>query len=398
VEVQVSKKFDFKNLSGETLSGRIELPAGKPKAFAIFAHCFTCSKNFVAASKISKHLSLMGIATLRFDFTGLGNSDGDFSNTNFTSNIEDLKSAYNAIQEEYTGPALLIGHSLGGAAVLKLQEELEDVKAVVTIGAPSDVSHVAHLFETNIDEINREGKARVNLAGREFEIQKHFIDDINEHDLLASLSESKKSFLILHSPTDTTVSVDHAAKIYGALKHPKSYISLDKMDHLVTEACDAQYIAELISSWVTRYLDIDEVEASALKEGVFVESRSGFKFTNDITSAKHQLVADEPKSFKGNDLGMAPYELLLSSLGACTSMTMRMYADRKGFDLQNVKVTLTHEKADTGGDIKQDVIHKHIELIGNLSDVEKEKILAIADKCPVNKTLLAEVKITKTSI
>jgi putative redox protein len=396
--VQVSKKFDFKNSSGETLSGRLELPAGKPKAFALFAHCFTCSKNFVAASKISKHLSLLGIATLRFDFTGLGNSEGDFSNTNFSSNIDDLKSAYSAIQKEYTAPALLIGHSLGGAAVLKLQEELDDVKAVVTVGAPSDVSHVAHLFETNIEEINKEGKARVNLAGREFEIQKHFIDDINEHDLLASLSESKKSFLILHSPTDATVSVDHAAKIYGALKHPKSYISLDKMDHLVTKAGDAQYIAELISSWVTRYLDIDEVEASTVKEGVFVESRSGFKFTNDITSAKHQLVADEPKSFKGNDLGMAPYELLLSSLGACTSMTMRMYADRKGFDLQNVKVSLAHEKVDTGGDIKQDVIHKHIELIGNLSDVEKEKILAIADKCPVNKTLLAEVKITKYSI
>ena len=396
--MQVSKKFDFKNSSGETLSGRLELPAGKPKAFALFAHCFTCSKNFVAASKISKHLSLLGIATLRFDFTGLGNSEGDFSNTNFSSNIDDLKSAYNAIQKEYEAPALLIGHSLGGAAVLKLQEELDDVKAVVTVGAPSDVGHVAHLFETNIEEINKEGKARVNLAGREFEIQKHFIDDINEHDLLNSLSESKKSFLILHSPTDATVSVDHAAKIYGALKHPKSYISLDKMDHLVSKASDAQYIAELISSWVTRYLDIDEVEASTVKEGVFVESRSGFKFTNDITSAKHQLVADEPKSFKGNDLGMAPYELLLSSLGACTSMTMRMYADRKGFDLQNVKVTLTHEKADTGGDIKQDVIHKHIELIGHLSDIEKEKILAIADKCPVNKTLLAEVKITKTSI
>lgn len=396
--MQVSKKFDFKNSNGDLLSGRLELPAGKPKAFALFAHCFTCSKNFVAASKISKNLSLLGIATLRFDFTGLGNSEGDFSNTNFSSNIEDLKSAHMAIEKEYTAPSLLIGHSLGGAAVLKLQQELNNVKAVVTIGAPSDVSHVSHLFKNDIDEINKIGKAKVSLAGREFEIKKHFIEDINEHDLLKSLSKSKKAFLVLHSPTDVTVSVEHAAKIYAALKHPKSYISLDDMDHLVTKPGDAKYIAELISSWVTRYLDIDEVEASTVKEGVFVESRSGFKFTNDITSAKHQIVADEPKSFKGDDLGMAPYELLLSSLGACTSMTMRMYADRKGFDLKNIKVSLTHEKADTGGDIKQDVIHKHIELIGNLSEIEKEKILAIADKCPVNKTLLSEIKITKSSI
>lgn len=396
--MQVSKKFDFKNSKGQILSGRLELPAGKAKAFALFAHCFTCSKNFVAASKISKYLSLLGIATLRFDFTGLGNSEGDFSNTNFSSNIDDLKSAYYALQEEYGAPALIIGHSLGGAAVLKLQQDLNDVKAVVTIGAPSDVSHVSHLFESSIEEINEQGMAKVNLAGREFEIQKQFIDDINEQDVLTNLGRSNKSFLILHSPTDATVSVDHAAKIYGALKHPKSYISLDKMDHLVSKAADAQYIAELISSWVTRYLDIDEVEASTVKEGVFVESRSGTKFTNDITSPKHNLVADEPKSVKGDDLGMAPYELLLSSLGACTSMTMRMYADRKGFDLQNIKVSLTHEKEETIDGLKQDTIHKHIELIGNLSNEEKEKILAIADKCPVNKTLLSEVKITKSSI
>jgi uncharacterized OsmC-like protein/esterase/lipase len=396
--MQISKKFDFKNSKGEVLSGRLELPAGKPKAFALFAHCFTCSKNFVAASKISKYLSLLGIATLRFDFTGLGNSEGDFSNTNFSSNIDDLISAYNAIEKEYGAPALLIGHSLGGAAVLKLQGSLDNVKAVVTIGAPSDVSHVSHLFESNIDEINEQGMAKVNLAGREFEIQKQFIDDINEQDVLTSLARSSKSFLILHSPTDATVSVDHAAKIYGALKHPKSYISLDKMDHLISKAADAKYIAELISSWVTRYLDMGEIEASTVKEGVFVESRSGSKFTNDITSPKHTLVADEPKSVKGDDLGMAPYELLLSSLGACTSMTMRMYADRKGLDLQNIKVSLTHEKEDIGEAVKQDVIHKHIELIGNLSDEEKEKILAIADKCPVNRTLLAEVRITKTSV
>ncbi len=396
--MQVSRKFDFKNSNGETLSGRLELPAGKPKAFALFAHCFTCSKNFIAASKISKHLSLLGIATLRFDFTGLGNSEGDFANTNFTSNIDDLKSAYSAIREEYSAPELIIGHSLGGAAVLKLQEGLDEVKAVVTIGAPSDVEHVSHLFKSNIAEINELGRAKVNLAGREFEIQKQFIDDINEQDLLTCLSRSKKSFLILHSPIDATVSVDHAAKIYGALKHPKSYISLDKIDHLITKVKDAQYIAEVISSWVTKYLNIDKVETKVIKEGVFVESRHGFKFTNDITSPKHQLVADEPKSVKGDDLGMAPYELLLSGLGACTSMTMRMYADRKGFDLQSIKVALTHEKADTGGDLKQDVIHKHIELIGNLNTEEREKILAIADKCPVNRTLLSEVKMTKSSV
>jgi len=396
--MQISRKFNFKNDQGLELSGRLELPSTKPIAFALFAHCFTCSKNFVAAAQISKNLSLHGIATLRFDFTGLGNSEGDFGNSNFSSNVADLKAAFNAIKKEFGAPSILIGHSLGGAAVLKLQSELEEIKAVVTIGAPSDVHHVSYLFSDQIDKIKECGSAKVNLAGREFEIQEQFINDINEQDLLASLGNSKKAFLVLHSPIDDTVSVDHAANIYKSLKHPKSFISLDQMDHLITNKEDAKYISGIISSWVARYIEKTEEEGIKIDKGIIVKSRAGHKFTNDIYSSKHSLVADEPKSVKGDDLGMPPYDLLLSSLGACTSMTMRMYADRKGFDLQDVEVRLTHEKVKVSETEFQDKIYKEIKLTGNLSEEESQRIYEISHKCPVNRTLLSEIDITSSKI
>jgi len=252
---QLSKKFDFQNKNGETLSGRLELPDTQLVTIAIFAHCFTCSKNILAATRISKSLSQLGIGVLRFDFTGLGNSEGDFANTNFSSNIDDLKAAYNAISSEYFPPQILIGHSLGGAAALKLSTEIDTLKAVVTIGAPSDTSHVSHLFDDNIDVINRDGVADVNLAGRKFKIKKQFIDDIKNQNLLEKLSKSKKAYLIMHSSSDDTVSIDHAAKIYQSLKHPKSFISLDKADHLVSNPKDAQYIANVIGAWVGAYVE-----------------------------------------------------------------------------------------------------------------------------------------------
>lgn len=249
-----SIKYDFKNSNNEILSGKLELPEGELKTIAIFAHCFTCSKNFLAASRISKELSSLGIGVLRFDFTGLGNSEGDFANTNFSSNVEDLKLAYESLKKDYFAPQILIGHSLGGAAVLKLSTEIEKLNAVVTIGAPSDVEHVSHLFEGDKREINEKGEAKVSLAGREFTIKKQFIDDLNEHRLLEKLSRSKKSYLIMHSPLDNTVGIDHASKIYNSLKHPKSFISLNDADHLITREKDAKYIGNLISVWVKNYL------------------------------------------------------------------------------------------------------------------------------------------------
>lgn len=393
--MQITKKFDFTNNEGIKLSGRLEMPAQKPRAYALYAHCFTCSKNVLAATKISKKLSENGIAVLRFDFTGLGNSEGDFGNTNFSSNLDDLKAAYAAIENEFEAPQLLIGHSLGGAAVLALANEFDGVKAIATLGAPSDVEHVSHLFQSEREEIERDGEAKVQLAGREFCIKKQFIEDISEQNILENLKKAKKAFLIMHSPIDDTVSIDHAGKIYDALKHPKSFVTLDNADHLLMNPADAEYASQMIYAWIDRYIDKKENHLERPKEGVVVINREGHKFTNDIYSKTNHFVADEPRSLKGDDLGMNPYEILLSSLGACTSMTMRMYADRKGFDLKDIKVNLTHEKVQLDEKSWQDVIHKHIEIAGNLSDEEKQKVLEIAERCPVNKTLQSDIKIVK---
>ena len=252
----LSQKFDFKNAQGETLSGRLELPATEPAAFAIFAHCFTCTKNILAASRISKALNDFGIGVLRFDFTGLGNSEGDFSNTNFSSNVRDLEAAYFALAQEFKAPKIMIGHSLGGAAVLKSSLSLPEVDAVVTIGAPSDTHHILKNFEQSVPAIESHGLVEVRLAGKLFTIKKQFLDDVREQELLQDLQKSKKAFLVLHSPTDNTVSVEHAAKIFGALRHPKSFVSLDQADHLLSKAEDSSYVAQVIGAWVGRYVKL----------------------------------------------------------------------------------------------------------------------------------------------
>jgi putative redox protein len=402
-----SLKFDFLNKSGETLTGRLELPLGKPLAFAIMAHCFTCSKDLLAASRIAKKLTDSHIAILRFDFTGLGNSEGDFSNTNFSSNVEDLYSAYDAIKNKYEAPSVLIGHSLGGAAVLMAAKELSEVTAVVTIAAPSDTLHVADNFGSQVSEIQKNGEAEVNLAGRKFHIKKQFLDDIANQSVLDGLSSLKKSFLILHSPSDKTVSIDHAAKIYQSVKHPKSFITLDNSDHLLMKKEDAEYAAQLIGTWVSRYIKNKEelIENNLPTDGdILVVSRSKHKFTQDIYSKTNSIVADEPLSYDGDDLGMNPYELLQASLGACTAMTMRMYAEHKKFDLQDIKVELKHSKSYSEDVVNADVekvkfdqITKKITITGDLTDEQRTKIIAIAEKCPVNRTLKSNIVIKNLS-
>jgi len=251
-------KFNFPNSHNQILSGRLELPVNEPIAYAIFAHCFTCSKDIIAPNTISKELTKKGIAVLRFDFTGLGNSQGDFSNTNFSSNVEDLLSACDELAKVYREPEILIGHSLGGAAVLKAAKNLPKIKAVATIGAPSNVEHVAHLFDNQICEIQKTGEAEVSLGGRNFTIKKQFIDDLKDNSILDDLGNLKKSLLILHSPLDRTVSIDDAAKIFSAAKHPKSFVTLDNADHLLMNKRDAQYAADVIGSWVLRYISMKE--------------------------------------------------------------------------------------------------------------------------------------------
>lgn len=394
-------KFNFQNHFGETLSGRLETPTGTPAAYALFAHCFTCSKDIIAASIISKKLTESGIAVLRFDFTGLGNSDGDFANTNFSSNVDDLISAYRSLTQQFEAPQILIGHSLGGAAVLKAAQQLSSVKAVVTIGAPSCTEHVSHLFKDNLETIKKEGKAQVQLAGREFTIKKQFIDDLNKVEIIDGIKNFKKALLVLHSPIDNRVSIDHAAEIFLAAKHPKSFISLDSADHLLFNRSDAEYAAKIIGAWVSKYIDNKKGESIKVEKGsVSLKNRKGTKFTNDIYTSKHHIVADEPRSIGGNDLGLSPYELLLSGLGACTSMTLKMYAERKNINLESIQVDLRHSKihAEDCNECETekgmiDQIEKHIQIEGQFTPEQKQRLYEIAERCPVNRTLLSEVSI-----
>ncbi len=400
-------KISFQNQQGESLAGLLETPDGETRAYALFAHCFTCSKDIAAASRITRALASKGIAVLRFDFTGLGNSDGDFANTNFSSNINDLIQAANHLEENYAAPVMIIGHSLGGAAVLAAAQSISSIKAIVTIAAPSTGDHVEHLFSHAKDEIISKDEAVVDLAGRNFTIKKQFIDDINNYNDTSHISQLGKALLVLHSPIDDTVSIDEAAKIYSAAKHPKSFISLDKADHLLSKREDSEYVASVVSSWAARYLDISGVDKEAssgtapnIESGHVLITEQNKKFTRKIYTEDHQLIADEPLSVGGSNLGSNPYELLLASLGACTSMTIRMYANRKELSLDNVEVTLKHDRihakdcmdceSETGS---VDIIEKFIKLEGNLTDPERQRILEIADMCPVHKTLHNEIQI-----
>lgn len=402
-----SIKMTFLNQQDEELAGLLELPESEPGAYAIFAHCFTCSKDIAAASRISRALAKKGIAVLRFDFTGLGNSDGDFANTNFSSNLQDLVSAADYLGRHYQAPAMLIGHSLGGAAVLAAARDIPSVRAIVSIGAPATADHVSNLFAHSKDKILNEDKAEVNLAGRCFTIKKQFLEDLTSHNTTEHIANLGKALLILHSPVDKTVSIDEAAKIYQAAKHPKSFISLDQADHLLSRREDSQYAAEVIAGWAGRYLDLSTVreEASAgtapqIESGQILITEQNKQFTRRIYTEKHQLLADEPDSSGGRDLGPNPYEYLLAALGACTSMTLRMYANRKQIDLDNINILLKYSRIHAEDclacESKQgmvDRIDKIITLEGNLTQDQKDRLLEISDKCPVHKTLLNEILI-----
>lgn len=385
-------KHDFLNEMGQVLSGRLELPFGEPKAIAVFAHCFTCSKNIKAATTISRALAAEGIGVLRFDFTGLGNSEGDFENTNFSSNVSDLVSAVRSLELNYLSPSILIGHSFGGAAVLKAATRLENIKAVVTIGAPSCASHVKHLFSESLELIRTQKKAEVDLYGRKFTLSQEFVNDLTEAEVLKDVASLKNAFLIMHSPTDSTVSVEHAAKIFHAAKHPKSFVSLDDIDHLISKEKDATYVSQVISAWVKRYIQLDDhAPLSPVYENLVVHAQSGYKFLNKINVGSHQLFIDEPTEVGGNNLGMTPYQYILAALGGCTSMTMKLYAAHKGVEYEDIQVELVHSKIDKNG-TKVDHILKKINVTGkNLTDEQKQRLHEIAEKCPVNRTLKSEV-------
>ncbi len=386
------QKIEFK--SGEnTLSGLLETPEDNIRFFALFAHCFTCGKDVAAASRISRAMTAKGIAVLRFDFTGLGNSDGDFANTNFSSNVQDLVAAADFLRQEYHAPKLIIGHSLGGAAVLGVAQQVPESKALVTIGSPSDAAHVAHNFASHLDDIEAKGKADVSLAGRKFTIQKQFLDDINSYGT-EHIGKLKKALMVMHSPVDSIVNISEAEKIYQAAKHPKSFISLDNADHLLSNKDDAEYVAEVISAWANRYISSDSnaYSASVSSGHVLVEEKD-HKFTQHISTNSHYWLADEPKKVGGKNTGPDPYEHLLAGLGACTSMTLRLYAERKKLPIEHIKVELSHTRnynIDCDNcEVQQGIeaIIRKISYVGTLDAKQEARFLEIADKCPVHKTL-----------
>jgi len=397
-----TERFTFPGVTAGELAARLDMPVGSPRAYALFAHCFTCTKDIFAASRIAEGLTSQGIAVLRFDFTGLGASEGEFANTNFSSNVGDLIAAANHMREHLAAPEILIGHSLGGAAVLVAAGQVPETRAVVTIGAPADPSHVAHIFQNSVEQIEASGEAEVLLAGRPFRIQKQFIDDIRAQNLEAAVRTLKKALLVFHAPGDQIVGIENASQIFQAAKHPKSFVSLDNADHLLSRRTDAIYVAEVIAAWAERYIH-DEAPATAKPQAVpgtvaVAETRTG-KFTNAVvTGSGHMLIADEPPSVGGDDTGPTPYDLLLAALGACKSMTMRMYADRKGYKLGRAEVRLSHDKihaedceqceTETG---KVDRIMTEITISGDLSENERQKIFEIAERCPVHRTMTGEI-------
>lgn len=396
------KRLTFTNRNGLELAGHLYLPADqKPRFYALFAHCFTCSKNFSAVTRICSALSQNGIAALSFDFTGLGMSEGEFAESSFSGNVSDLLDAADFLAKEYQTPKMLIGHSLGGAAVLYAAKELYEVKAVVTIGAPAFPGHVSHLFADSADEIEKNGVATVNIGGRPFQISKSFVDDLEQKPLSSFLKKLRKSLLVMHSPQDEIVEISNAAEIYNAALHPKSFISLDRATHLISNPKDSEYIAEVIASWSRRYvIAVDEKQGNDTHGNQVFIRLGGEKYTTEVMTPNHHLIADEPAEVGGADLGPNPYDLLMASLGSCTAMTLKMYADRKKWPLDQVSVFLNHEKVhledsahpeDKGAKVSQ--FTRIIEIEGSLDETQRQRLLEIANKCPVHRTLQEEILI-----
>jgi uncharacterized OsmC-like protein/fermentation-respiration switch protein FrsA (DUF1100 family) len=399
-----TERFLFTGSEGHQLAASLDLPEREPMAYALFAHCFTCGKDVLAARRIATALAAKGIAVLRFDFTGIGSSEGDFANTTFSSNVADLVRAADHLRETRKSPAILIGHSLGGAAVLAAAAQIPDARAVVTIAAPSDPAHVTGLFADHLEGIRKHGKVEVSLAGRPFHISSEFLDDIAEHNLMTRVTELHKALLIMHAPNDDTVGIDNATRIFVAAKHPKSFVSLAGADHLLTGKHDAGYVADVIAAWATRYLDPVAPEQAAVSgeapRNVVVRETRTSKFQQTVSIGPHRMLADEPVAAGGEDTGPGPYDFLLAGLGACTSMTLRLYADRKSLPLERVTVTLKHSRiyAEDCAECETkagmlDQIERVIAMEGALDAEQRGKLMEIADKCPVHRTLTSEIHI-----
>jgi len=398
-----TEKLEFEGHDGTPLAARLDLPEGAPKAVALFAHCFTCGKDIPAARRIAGRLAAQGVGVLRFDFTGLGHSGGEFANTHFTSNVADLVAAARHLGERHMAPRLLIGHSLGGAAVLAAAEAIPSAQAVATIGAPADPVHVLQNFHCRLDEIREKGEAEVRVAGRSFTIRNSFLEDVEATRLKASIGNLKRALLVLHAPLDEIVGIENATEIFLAARHPKSFVTLDDANHLLTRPADAEYAADVIAAWSRRYLSLkDEPAPKDAPEGVVRVSEADPEgFLQDVMAGpKHHLLADEPESHGGTDLGPSPYQFLSTGLGACTAMTIRLYARRKGWPLAHVSVDVSHDKVhakdcedceDKGAKI--DLFRRVIRLEGELDDDQRAKLIEIAGKCPVHRTMEGTIRV-----
>jgi len=403
------ERIEIPGSQGGQLSGRLELPDGPVRASALFAHCFTCGKDSLAATRIARALNAHGIAVLRFDFTGIGASEGDFASTNFSSNLADLVAVAAYMRSRGMAPALLIGHSLGGAAVLGMARQVPEARAVVTIAAPSDPRHVLGLLGDDVERIRAEGELDVKLAGRPFRMTRQFIDDVSGHSLRHEIAGLNRPLLVLQSPIDDTVAVENGLEIFSIAAQPKSYVALDGADHLLQNRAAAAYTAEMIAAWSQRYLPAQEdapLAVQALDPGVVeVAERHVGRYQQTIRVGSHALVGDEPVSVGGDDAGPNPYEFLLAALGTCTSMTLRMYAERKALPLEHVSVRLRHEKIHAedcenceGKDGWIDRIERRISLGGPLSPEQRESLLSIANRCPVHRTLESKVSIDTSAV
>jgi len=395
------ERLTFPNDTGEQLSAQIDFPIdGRPRAIALFAHCFTCTKNVKAVANISRALTRKGIAVMRFDFTGLGESEGDFSSTSFSSNVADLVAAAEFLSQNYQPPKILIGHSFGGTASLQAALEIPSAVAVTTIGSPADPKHVRHVLGDAMETIQAQGEAEILLDGRPFRIRKQFLDDLQDTRIDHSIRNLNRALLVLHSPVDQIVGIDNAARIFKTAKHPKSFISLDRADHLMSDAADSRYAGAVIAEWAFKYIGDAQPKETETEEthGEVITRIDTSRYTTEILAGDHDLIADEPESMGGTDQGPSPYEYLLSGLGACTAITLRMYADRKEWPLESVLIRLKHENIDaedcTTCDTKQgkiDRIERELEFIGPLDEKQKARLSQIADRCPVHRTLHSEI-------
>ena len=401
-----SIRMTFPGSLGHELAARLDTPPAGIRAYALFAHCFTCTKDVLAARHIAQTLTSLGVAVLRFDFTGLGSSGGEFQNTSFSSNVEDLVRAADHLRQNYRAPAIVIGHSLGGAAILAAAHRLPEAKAIVTIGAPSDVAHVLRQFDAKLDDIERDGIANVTLAGRTFPISRTLVEDAKGHTLQQHIANLRKALLVMHAPRDQIVGIEHATTIFSAARHPKSFVSLDNADHLLSDKRDAAYAAQVIAAWASRYIEEGEqaIADEDQHDGVIATETGAGKYQNLVIAGRHRLLADEPISVGGLDSGPSPYDYLAAALGACTAMTLRIYAEHKKMALGRLSVSVTHGKRPAAhcedcGDVVEgrtgeiDRFERVISVAGGTDAVTADKLVEIAGKCPVHRTLAARAAV-----